>query len=1142
MKTNAAYIDQELKQDILILQEHWLFSFEKDSLPTYTNSYQFHAKASDEYNNIDATERPRGHGGVATLWTPQLDPYVEKVEDGNERILVTLFNLPQTPLCIINCYLPSSYSDSDSYRECLDMVSEIVCKYQTSHMIIIGGDMNADIVHRNNIREKSLLKCMKDLQLIHTYDPIKATQLYTYKHQTKKDTSLIDYFLIVDGSGEILMPETNILQDAPTNTSTHMAVELSIKIKKITSSKPKTVKDNPEYKFKWKEADLKLYRVTIQEEIQNVDFNLIEPENSTTVLQQIIHTALLKAAPSKKNRKQGPKRKVWSQEIKEAARAAKIKYGIWKSLGKPPEHPANSARKLATKEIRKLQRQEVSWRQQQLQEEIMEAKENDPSTMHRIIKAQRKGKKNAPAIRWKDKLITKPDEAACALAEHYQNLATPTEDQNFDKIFFEIVKGDIDYIIDHLCKDNSPNRSTTDKVEKAIKKLNSGKAADASGIQAEFLKAASQELSPALNKIFDKIFKARDVPTNLKSGYKVSIPKKGKDQMVPGNHRGITITKLIGKTFEHVVADNLEEEECLDTHPLQYGFTRGLSPTMSALGVTEVMAETKNINHKIRINTIDAQKAFDTVDHNILFRKLHLAGVPDDLWGIVKSLHTDCREHVRWQGASSEEYTVSQGVRQGGVLSTTLYKYYINDLLHQLEDADLGVKLGTTYMGCPTCADDVVFASENTEEMQVMLNICSDYANKHRYKINPTKSTTTIYPENLGKAENNTHLVMGEDKIPNTKEFTHLGITRCSNRSKPDINDRITSARKSAYSLMGTGLHGGGLNPIVSLHMIETYVIPRLLYGLDAVILNKTDVNKLSLYHRKLLKQIQGLPDRTPSTAIYLLLGAIPVEAHLHIKILSLFGAITRLDKNNPLHKIMIRQMAINDGTDSSWFCYAQTIANKYKINLHTCIHNPWTKLDWKRFVNNTIKDQWRLELLEESQQKQTMAYLYKYHLQYSGPNPIWTSCGRSTYHIRGANVRTKIATSTFPVRASYAGMSEDKDKTCLLCGEEEETLSHFTTKCKALQTERITLHERLAQEDTIIPNDRLFSIIMSGYVVDRCTHVNANSKSKSNKCRQIKNYDNINKIINAYCLNIDLKRQLLQTQEEVPRNAGGFT
>jgi hypothetical protein len=69
---------------------------------------------------------------------------------------------------------------------------------------------------------------------------------------------------------------------------------------------------------------------------------------------------------------------------------------------------------------------------------------------------------------------------------------------------------------------------------------------------------------------------------------------------------------------------------------------------------------------------------------------------------------------------------------------------------------------------------------------------------------------------------------------------SHLGIRRDTSSKfgvKLVVPDRIQTARKTVYALMGAGLHGmNGINPMVSIHMIKCFVLPRLLYGLDGFI------------------------------------------------------------------------------------------------------------------------------------------------------------------------------------------------------------------------------------------------------------------------------------------------------------------
>ena len=93
---------------------------------------------------------------------------------------------------------------------------------------------------------------------------------------------------------------------------------------------------------------------------------------------------------------------------------------------------------------------------------------------------------------------------------------------------------------------------------------------------------------------------------------------------------------------------------------------------------------------------------------------------------------------------------------------------------------------------------------------------------------------------------------------------------------------------------MNTGLHGtNGLNSETSYVIYKCCVIPRMLYGLEVIYLNKTQLNQLKRCHLRTLRQIQALPQRTASLSIVcMLLGALPIVAEIHKRQLSLLHAI----------------------------------------------------------------------------------------------------------------------------------------------------------------------------------------------------------------------------------------------------------
>ena len=95
----------------------------------------------------------------------------------------------------------------------------------------------------------------------------------------------------------------------------------------------------------------------------------------------------------------------------------------------------------------------------------------------------------------------------------------------------------------------------------------------------------------------------------------------------------------------------------------------------------------------INIGILNVQSAFDVVQHKILLDKLIDQSIHPTLWLIIKDLYSGLTSQVKWAGELSENFDILQGVRQGGILSTHLYKIFVQDLLLELESQCLGFQL-----------------------------------------------------------------------------------------------------------------------------------------------------------------------------------------------------------------------------------------------------------------------------------------------------------------------------------------------------------------------------------------------------------------------------------------------------------------
>jgi hypothetical protein len=128
------------------------------------------------------------------------------------------------------------------------------------------------------------------------------------------------------------------------------------------------------------------------------------------------------------------------------------------------------------------------------------------------------------------------------------------------------------------------------------------------------------------------------------------------------------------------------------------------------------------------------------------------------------------------------------------------------------------------------------------------------------------------------------------------------------------------------------------------------FFIQGLLYGLEITSLRQNEMQKLESYLKKLLKQVQNLPERTASEATYLMMGCIPVIGELHKRLLKTFGNIKR--KDNSIEKdIALRQLALKGQNSDSWKKSQKSSLN----SLHDLIVNPPTQSSCNRSVGTTI-------------------------------------------------------------------------------------------------------------------------------------------------------------------------------------------
>ena len=247
-----------------------------------------------------------------------------------------------------------------------------------------------------------------------------------------------------------------------------------------------------------------------------------------------------------------------------------------------------------------------------------------------------------------------------------------------------------------------------------VEKLNPHKGTGSHGIHTEILKLINHLISDTLCKIFNMCITSGKHPDRLKLANALPIFKKG-SRLLVSNYRPISLLSNLNKILEKIMHKRiyafLEKYDIL--YELQFGFRTGFSTTHALIHMTEAIRSALDSGSVTCGIFVDFQKAFDTVNHEILLKKLEHYGFRGVINNWFRSYLTDRKQKVVINGVESESMNLLHGVPQGSVLGPILFLIYINDL-HRC------IKYSTTYH----FADDtnLLHISKNYKILQKRVN------------------------------------------------------------------------------------------------------------------------------------------------------------------------------------------------------------------------------------------------------------------------------------------------------------------------------------------------------------------------------------------------------------------------------------
>jgi ribonucleases P/MRP protein subunit RPP40 len=393
-------------------------------------------------------------------------------------------------------------------------------------------------------------------------------------------------------------------------------------------------------------------------------------------------------------------------------------------------------------------------------------------------------------------------------------------------------------------------RISAKDVKNKIKGLREDAATGPDGIGPLLLKRLSNELAEPLARVMRASLKDGAVPEDWRTANVTPIFKKGK-QSDPENYRPVSLTSVSCRIMESVVKDHIVKH--LDKHGLvkktQHGFTRGRSCASNLLSFLEKATAALDNGDSVDVIYLDFTKAFDTVPHERLKKKLKAHGIDGKLLAWIAAWLDGRRQRVVLNGCESTWERVLSGVPQGSVLGPLLFLIFINDL-----DAAAGIAEWILKFADDTKAARVINSEEDRRSLQVMLDRLVGWSEMWGMRFNVKKCKVM----HLGRKNNKYDYEMAGQKLDTTKEEKDLGVIICDNLKTAA---QCAKAAKTAQSVLGQISRAFQYrDKVVFMQLYKQYVRPHLEFAVQAWSPhNAADIEVLEKVQRKAVGMVSGL-------------------------------------------------------------------------------------------------------------------------------------------------------------------------------------------------------------------------------------------------------------------------------------------
>ena len=417
--------------------------------------------------------------------------------------------------------------------------------------------------------------------------------------------------------------------------------------------------------------------------------------------------------------------------------------------------------------------------------------------------------------------VNDPETIADAFNTYFANVGT-----NLAKEIPKVQKNPLDYIKSPLLNSFYIFPTTATEIETEISSLKDGKACGSYSIPVPVLKILSAVIGKPLEILFNASFSTGIVPSSLKLANVIPVYKKD-SQFCLCNYRPISLLSIFNKLLEKLICcrllDFLEKEKIF--YDKQFGFRTKHSTDHAVLSIIDKIQRAIDDRDFSCGIFLDLSKAFDTVDHTILIKKLECYGIRGNAKNWFTSYLSNRQQTVTVNKITSNPTTISCGIPQGSVLGPVLFLLYINDFNQSSDLFDFHLFADDANLFYRHKSLSILESDINNELVNINTWLCAN-----KLSLNIKKSNFVLFHPPQRKITLQVKLYISGTSLQKENCIKYLGIMIDSNLSWKTQISCISKKIKRSIGILSKLRYYVDLSILIKLYYALIY--PFLIYGI----------------------------------------------------------------------------------------------------------------------------------------------------------------------------------------------------------------------------------------------------------------------------------------------------------------------